>query len=67
MCAERTRNSEGGIKMSAIENRIYLELEEKYKAVVIWRRLYGCTAEGEVINGMAFIIDGVTVETTWEK
>lgn len=53
--------------MSATENRIYLELEEKYKAVVIWRRLYGCTADGEVINGMTFIIDGVTVETTWEK
>lgn len=67
MCAERTRNSKGGVKMSATENRIYLELEEKYKAVVIWRRLYGCTADGEVINGMAFIIDGVTVKTTWEK
>ena len=53
--------------MSAIENKIYLELEEKYKAVVIWRRLYGCTADGEIINGMAFIIDGVTVKTTWEK
>lgn len=53
--------------MSALERKTYLELEEKYKAVVIWRRLYGCTAEGEVINGMAFIIDGVTVETTWEN
>lgn len=53
--------------MSSLERKTYLELETKYKAVVIWRRLYGCTAEGEIISGMAFIIDGVTVETIWEK
>jgi len=53
--------------MSSLERKTYLELEEKYKAVVIWRRLYRCTADGEIISGMTFIIDGVTVKTTWEK
>lgn len=64
------KNSEGGggeNEMSALERKTYLELEEKYKAVVIWRRLYGCTADGEIINGMAFMVGGFTVETVWEK
>ena len=53
--------------MSSLERKTYLELEEKYKAVVIWRRLYGCTADGEIIEGMTFIVGGFTVETIWEK
>ncbi len=52
--------------MSSIERKTYLELEEKYKTV-LWRRVYGCTASGELINGMVFIVDGTVVLTLWEK
>lgn len=53
--------------MSSFERKTYLELEEKYKTIVLWRRVYGCTASGELINGMVFMVDGTVVVTLWEK
>ena len=53
--------------MTAKERRVYCELENKFgKSIVInWRRLYGATAEGKIITGMVFFVDGFTVAETW--
>ncbi len=51
--------------MSALETRTLWKLERKY-GVVIWHRIYGWE-NGELINGMTYIVNGHVVETIWEK
>lgn len=53
--------------MSPTEIKRLVQLENKYKTVVVWHRIYGCTENGELINGMVYIINGHAVETIWEK
>lgn len=53
--------------MSALEIKTFVQLENKYQTVVVWRRIYAATKDGELINGMVFIIDGSVIETIWEK
>ena len=53
--------------MTASEIKTLVQLENKYKTVVIWHRIYGCMENGEIINGMVYIINGHAVETIWEK
>lgn len=52
--------------MSALETRTLWKLERKY-GVVVWHRIYGCTENGEIINGMTYIVNGHVMETIWEK
>lgn len=53
--------------MSPLEIKTCVQLENKYKTSVTCRRIYGCTENGEIINGMVYIINGHAVETIWEK
>lgn len=57
----------GGDTMSPLEIKRYTELENEYKTVINWHRIYGCTENGEIINGMVYIVNGHAVETIWEK
>ena len=53
--------------MTAKERKMLLELEEKFgkDVVVNWRRLYGATADGNLITWMIFLVDGFTVAEIW--
>ena len=53
--------------MSPTEIKRLVQLENKYKTVINWYRIYGCTENGELINGMVYIVNGHAVETIWEK
>lgn len=53
--------------MTASEIKRLVQLENQYKSPVNWHRIYGCTENGEIINGMVYIVNGHAVETIWEK
>lgn len=53
--------------MTANENKVYLELTEKYRAIVNMRKVYACDDAGNIIEGMAFFVDGFTAATLWRE
>lgn len=52
--------------MSPSEIKRFVQLENKYKTSVVWRRIYAYE-NGELINGMTYIVNGHVVDTIWEK
>ena len=53
--------------MTAQERRIYLELAEKYHTdEIVWKKAYAYDGKN-IIEGVAYYVDGFLAEITWRK